>query len=390
MKKFLVLLVIASILIFSVTYTKSYAEDDIYSQIEDKVSKETDNIDISDFERFCAELENNILGNRNIKHTIKEMTKGNIALTPKELITSVFNRMFEGFTSILPELLSIVMIAVLFSLIFGLTADFANKQTVEIVYFVCYFAIILIVMTLIAKVVIDVRNVIQTLTSLMNALFPPLITLMSALGGTVSSAVYKPQLALFSTLAAKVVSNVVIPLFIVTTVFSVVGNLSNNVKLDKLQSALRSISNWVLSITFGLYILYMTIAGITGGLVDTVSLKAAKFMVSSYVPILGGYLSQGFDLISASLVLIKNSLGVTGLLITLGIIISPTVKIITLTVGFKLIAGVIESISDKRMSNFISGVADCTTQLIAAVLGVGFVFLISLLLIICTCNAGVI
>lgn len=389
MKKIVIILIMIFILFGSISDI-AFAEEDIFDDIEDTVSEQTDMIDISDFERFCAELEDNIIGNGSVKQFIKDLTKGNIALTPEALIGSFFKRMLSGFTSLLPQLLTIVVIAVLFSLLFGLTGNFANKQTVQIVYFVCYSAIIVIVITMVTKVVLEIRNVMVTLTNLMNAIFPPLITLMSALGGSVSTMVYKPQLALLSTLAANIVTTVVLPLFIVTVVFAVVGNLTENVKLAKLQSAIRYISTWVLSLTFGLYIFYITVAGITGGLIDTVSLKAAKFMVSSYVPILGGYLSQGFDLISASLVLIKNSLGVAGVLITLGIIIAPVVKLLTLTIGLKLIAGVIESIADKKMSDFLSGISECITQLIGALLGVGFVFLVTMLLIICTCNAGVI
>lgn len=390
MKIKLMIIIFAILLLLGAAAETAYAEEDIFDKIEETVEKETDTLDISDFERFASELEDNIIGEGGIRQFIKDLTKGKISLSPEELIKEMLKRSLAGFTALLPQLLSIVAVAVLFSLIFGLTGSFVNKQTVQIVYFVCYAAIVVIVITLIAKVVLDIRNTVAVLTSLMKAIFPPLITLMSALGGTVSTTVYKPQLALFSTLAAGVVTTVVLPLFIVSVIFSVVGNLTDSVKLEKLQSAVRYISTWVLSLTFGLYILYITVTGITGGLVDTVSIKAAKFMVSSYVPILGGYLSQGFDLITASLVLIKNSLGVAGVLITIGIIIAPVIKLITLTIGLKLIAGIIESIADKKLSDFLSGVADCTTQLIGALLGVGFVFLVTLLLVICTCNAGVV
>ncbi len=389
MKK-LLLMIALIVLLFGATVESAAAETNIFRDIENTVDERTDALDISDFERFAEELENNVLGKGGIKEFIKALTKGEIGLSPETLIKEMLNRALSGFTALLPELLSIVAVAVLFSLVFGLTGNFANQQTVQIVYFVCYAAIVIIVISLIAKAVSDIHNTVTALTSLMQAVFPPLLTLMSALGGSVSTAVYKPQLALFSTLAASIVTTVVLPLFIVSVIFSVVGNLTESVKLDKLQSAIRYISTWVLSLTFGLYILYITVTGITGGLVDTVSVKAARFMVSSYVPILGGYLSQGFDLITASLVLIKNSLGVAGVLITLGIIITPVIKLVTLTLGLKLIAGILESIADKKLSNFLSGVADCTTQLIGALLGTGFVFLVTLMLIICTCNAGVV
>ena len=110
-------------------------------------------------------------------------------------------------------------------------------------------------------------------------------------------------------------------------------------------------------------------------------------MVSNYVPILGGYLSQGFDLVTASLAIIKNALGISGILAVLAITLTPVFKLVALTIGLKLTAGIIEPIADKRMSSFINGVAECTRQLVGATMSVGFVFIGSIMLVILTLNA---
>jgi len=364
----------------------TFAEGNIQDDLEEEVSESIDQMQLDEFESFVQGLNSGYFGGETLKDFLKKLTKGELSLSAEDVIKESLTLVFGGVVGALPFFLSIILIAVLFSLVFGMTQNFLNKQTVEIVYFVCFAAVISIIVTMIVKVIGDVKNAVESLTNLVNTLFPSLITLMTALGGAQTSALFKPQIALMCTLVINVVNAVVIPLFIASVVLCISGNLSSNVKLDKLQSTVRYVAKCVLSVTFGGFITYLTISGLVGAMSDSVSAKAAKYLVSSYVPILGGYLTQGFDLISASLSLIKNALGVSGILVVLTIILTPVFKLVALTVGLKLTAGIIEPIVDKRMSSFVNGVAECVRQLVGAMMGVGFVFIVSIALVIMTLN----
>ena len=120
---------------------------------------------------------------------------------------------------------------------------------------------------------------------------------------------------------------------------------------------------------------------------DTLSLRAARYVIGSYVPIVGGYISQGFDLVTASVLLIKNALGIGGVLAVLAVVLSPLLKLMALTLGLKLVAGIIEPVGDKRMASFVGGVGECMRSMVGAVAGVGFVFMTAMLLAILSCSA---
>ncbi len=390
MRKAIFILLIAVLIFIASPSVTAFSEDDLEQQLQEEVEKKTDSLDLSELERFCAELENSFFDTSDVKALIKSVTAGEFVTNPKAIFDKVGKMLLSGFTDVLPAIISVVMVAVLFSMMFGLTGSFVSKQTTEIVYFACYSAVILIVMTKVVQATLEAKEIITMLNGAFSAVLPPLITVVAALGGSASAAIYQPQLAFFSVFIVNVITYGVIPIYLAAVTFSLVGNLSSNVKLEKLAKACLFVNKCILTLTFGAFMLYITIAGITGGIIDTVSVKAAKFMVSSYVPILGGYLSQGFDLVAASLVLIKNSIGVIGMLVVIGIVLVPIVKLTALTLGLKLVAGIIEPITDKRMTDFVYGVSDCTGQLIAAVAGVGFSFMIMMLMMICTFNAGVV
>lgn len=357
------------------------ATDKAQEELEEYVQRNLDGLDISEFEYFVASLGG---AKGNVRETLSALIKGELTLTPRQLFALFWDAFASAFSRTLPALTIIVLISLLFNLLHGLTQNFLTRGTTDIVYFVCYTAVLLTVVTVVVDVLTSVRSVVDTLVNMMNAIAPPLMTLTSAVGASATSAVFRPQLAFCCTLVGDVIGNIVIPLFIVAVVFAVVGNLSDNVKLDKLQSATRYIIGVVLGVTFGLFTTYLTVAGIAGGMADTLSVRAARYVIGSYLPLLGGYISQGFDLVTASLSLIKNALGVYAVLTVVGVVLTPLMQLAALTVGLKLTAGIIEPIGDRRMASFVGSIAECMRSLLAAVAGVGFTFMVTLLLVMCS------
>ncbi len=361
-------------------------ESEVKEELEAEVDKTVEDLELSEFEQYAESLKY-LYESGDIKSFIKEITRGNIVLTPQTLIKVGLEYLTSGLRSILPTLMGIILIAVLFSIVNGLTSEFLNKQTNEIVYFVCYSAIITTVIAMVIGTIKDVKSTINVLGQIINAVYPPLITLVTAIGGGVTTGLFNPGLAFVSNLVSNIITKIILPLFIASVVFCIAGNLSNSLKLEKLQRATRFIATGILSITFGGFIAYLSIAGLIGGVTDTASVKATKYLVSSYVPVVGGYLSQGFDLVRVGMVIVKNALGVVGVLAVLGVMLLPVLKLTVMTIGLKLTAGIIEPIGDKRMSGFISGISESTRQLLGAILGSGFVFILTLAMILVTLNA---
>ena len=113
-------------------------------------------------------------------------------------------------------------------------------------------------------------------------------------------------------------------------------------------------------------------------------------MVSSYVPILGGYVSEGFDLAVAGVVLLKNSIGYVGMLLLLATILFPLVKVLIFVLCLKFCSAVIEPIGEKRIANMLSQLSKNSMLLVTAIIGVTFMFLVLIMLVITSCNMGVI
>jgi len=367
------------------------SEEEVRKELSEAVNDAIDRLDLSDLQEFIdslGEQERNALNITDAKETLRALVNGHSGDFFAKLLNLLAGTLGKYFAGFLPSFITIIVICLLKNMLGNMTSGLAGGSTAEVVHIVCYCAVIIVLMTGIGSVISTVTDTVSLLTRFSTAVFPVLLTLLSMLGGATTVATYTPLMAVLSGVIMKIITVVIVPAFIATIVFSVVGNISKHVKLNKLTKVIKSASTWLIGIVFGLFATFLTVQGITGGVVDKFGFNVAKFALSSYVPVLGGYLSDGFDLLSTSLVLVKNAVGYTGALILICIVLFPLVKVVIFTLMLRLTSAIVEPIGDVRMSGLLHTVAGNMNLLITALAGVSFLFYILLMLFIGSCNMG--
>ncbi|HIW55577.1 MAG TPA: stage III sporulation protein AE [Firmicutes bacterium] len=366
------------------------SEEEIFEQLDESVKDQLEDLDMSALDDLLVQLGEDgqaIFGGNSFAEKVQSVLDGEFIQDGGGFIESFFKLLFSEILDMLPLLASIAVIAILCGLVSHMKAGFMSESTGQIVFFVCFAVVVVLALVCAVNLVNVAGDAINGMKKQMNAAFPILLTLMAGIGGAVSVKAYQPAVALLSGGVVEIVSAVVLPLFIFTLVFSVVGNLSKSVRLGKLTDFFKSASTTVLAVTFTVFTAFLAVQGLTAGSFDGVSIRAAKFATKSYIPILGGYLADGLDLILAGSVLIKNSVGVAGLLLLLSTVLMPLLQILGVCFGFKIVAAVIEPVSDSRLTSFLTGIAKSMNMLIAALLAVAFMYFISVMLLIFTSNA---
>ncbi len=194
---------------------------------------------------------------------------------------------------------------------------------------------------------------------------------------------------MLSALLINGLNGIIFPVFFACVTLSVVGNLTDTVNLTGLRKFLLSFCNWLLGLGFGVFCTFIGGHGLVASGIDNASVKATKFALSSYVPILGGYLSEGFDVVLAGSLLIKNTVGITGIFVVISIVLLPLVRLIVFSLAVKLTSGVVQVVGDDKVSGMLDGVGSAVSMLISLLLGTAFVFFFVMILMVYTVNAGV-
>ena len=375
MKKCLVVILVLAIIVC----VPCIAHADVITDLEDNVEEGLGSIDFSQVDSVAGDFFSSVADK------IQSIINGEFDSTESfwKVIGSLFT---QSIKSLLPELISIFAVLVILGLIRKTNGGLISDSTDSVVSFVGVTVVLLAVLSMVVDSYKQVYQLLSRVSVLAEVSAPILLTLLIANGGNTVSSVCQPSMVMFSTGVIEIIKNVVLPLSIFALVFAAVSNISSNVRVSKASSFLNNTAGWVLGILFMLFSAVTTVQGISAASIDGISFRAAKFATKNYIPILGGYLADGFDIVVASTTLIKNSFGAVALLILLFMVIQPLVAILSVNLGLQAVAALSEPIVDSKYVKILGGVSKTLTFLSVLVLAVSFMFCIMIFIAICCAN----
>ena len=367
------------------------ANDEIQNELTEEISSQLNKLNFENVEKILDNLEETgkqVFANETFLDKVKSILSGKITDNANVFFDLIINILFKNISSYIPIIATVIAVAIMGGMIENLKPMSNGKSISSVVHFVTYgFIVVLLGSTLVSMIKMT-GDTINSINNQMETIFPILLTMLTAIGGTVSVSVYQPTFALISNVILSIFNYILMPIFIFSIVFSLVSNLSNNIKLEKFIKFFNSLFKWTIGFVFTIFIGFASLQGISANSIDGLSIRTAKFVIKSYIPILGGYVSDGFNIILASSVLIKNALGTAGLFLIFATIISPIIELIIFMLALKLIAAIIEPLGDRKIASFVSDISKNMSMLIALIVGVSFMYLILVGLVMCSANLG--
>lgn len=359
----------------------------VEEELGDNIDKQLDDIDFSDLDGQLGNLgsnEQNFVGKKSFIDLVKSFVSGENEAAYSAFIPYALGTVFDFVLNYVPYFAVIIAVVIAYSLLSNVTDDGGGVG--RIVYLACFGTVATIVLKLVLDVLHTSSDAIALMQSQMEAIFPILLTLMTAIGGTVSASTFQPFMAILSSGIAKMFSAILVPVFIFSIVFCTVGAISKNVKLEKFSKFFTSLFSWIVGVVFTVFVAFLSVSGLTSATADSISLKTAKFAIKSYVPMVGGYLSDGMSVIVCSSVLVKNAIGISGLILLIATVFGPIIKVGVLALLFKLTSAILEPLCDKELPDFLFAIAKALNMLVVCLLAVGLMYLISISLVMCCAN----
>ncbi len=379
-----VLLLLAIISTINFDYYVSADNDVSQEDLSKSVFEILDDVDLNEMQNMVDNLDDIGLFEITIKDKISKILRGEYFTDYTSLTSAIISLIFGDIRSILPFVFTLIAIGILCNLINNMRPD--NKSINDTINFVFLTVTMLIVIIAFKNILSSTRNTINLIMSQMQITFPILITLLASIGSIASISIYNPLVAILTGVVSIVFNNFLYPLFIVIFILAILGNLTDTVKLGKLGGFLMSTFKWTIGIVFTIFTGFLSIQGISAGKYDSVSIKATKFAMKSYIPIIGSYVSDGMDFLILGSVLVKNSIGLIGVIILFITILSPILMIILYKLALQLSSGILEMTGNAKISNFLSSCSKLLILPIVLIIGIAFMYVITICLIMCTAN----
>ena len=355
--------------------------------VKTEVNSQLEGIDIDDLEDFYErEIDWDIFENKTLKEGLREMITSGKILDLGDLLSLLFNVITSEIGQVL-KLVALIVAVVGFGSFSQMLEGFGKKTSgiSGVVNFFILTVILSIVAAVIADFVGETTQLLYKIKSLMEIISPILLAILITVGGNTLSASLQPSVVILTGGVIEIIvisTSVVVSLYLV---LSVLGELSDAIKLDKLKNFVASTYKWLIGLTFTIFMGYLSLNGITASGADNISIKTAKYAIRSYIPLIGGYVSDSYEIFRVGSVLIKNSIGVIGVVILFTLVIGKIVTLVLYNLGFKLASGISEPLSNGKASKFLGSLSTVFNFLIV---GIVACFLMSALTLLVVMSAG--
>lgn len=302
--------------------------------------------------------------------------EGNLSI--KTLSNAITSFLFKEVKTVLSLSISIIVIAIMCSLIKNLQSAFSSEGISNIAFFACY-AVLIIILSKSFLVSINIAiDIIKELSNFMAAILPVLVMMIGSIGGFVQAATMDPIVIGATLLIPRVYTTIIIPLILISFVLEFTNNISTEYKIGNLCKLTKQITIWIQGILLTSFIGLLTVRGITSSTIDAVTLKTAKFAIDNFIPIVGKAFSDAIASVAGYSLIIKNAVSSIGLIIIVLMMLYPIIKLILISFVYKLTAAVIEPISDKRITSSIASAGSAMVLLMSCVLSVSLMFFVLL------------
>lgn len=285
------------------------------------------------------------------------------------------------------KLLATLMLLTIFSILLQTIQNAFENQTVsKVAYAVVYIMLIIIALKSFQLTSNYVIETIDMARSFLVALIPLLLGILASLGHLVTISFFHPIIILLINSSVLIISNLVIPLFLISFILQIVSTISTEYKATKLANLIKNIAISIMGILLTVFLGVISVQGAASAIQDGIAMKTAKFVTGNFIPVIGRLFTDATDTVLSATILIKNGIGIVGVVILVGIVLFPAIKILVISIIYKITTAILQPLGDGPVIECLDIIGKHILYLFAALLLVTFMFFFTIVILIISSN----
>lgn len=377
-----------------------YSEEEI--PIEEYTPEESTEYDISWEDASPEEIQDALLQdydfdelnrilNRNLEHgswnfedLVQTLLQGDVQVEAddwKGYFYQLFLAEIDANRAILVKLVLLAMITAVFT---NLGGTIGNGLIGENGFYITYLIMTALLMSSFTLIFQVAEETIEEILGIMEALIPTYMAAVAMSSGMTSSVVLQEGMVMGITVVSWGMQKIVFPLIQLFVIVGLVNNLMEEDFFSKFGELIQTGTGWLMKAALAFVVGLNALKSMLAPAADSVTTAALQRGMAA-IP--GG---QAFHAVSGMVigsgVLIKNAIGVGGMLVLLFSVSIPVLKMSVFIFSYRCMAAVLQPIADKRMIRGIQSISDGGQMLLTAVLTVIILFLLSIAIVAVSTN----
>lgn len=375
----------------------AYANDDtlVEEQSETKqltpeqiVTSQLDDLHVEELKQFWNEILSQYGGflpeSKQVSFT--ELLQSNHRFSLKEwLMAGIKFAFHELFIN--GKLIGTLILLTIFSMFLQTMQNSFETSTIsKIAYAVVYMVLMIIALNSFHVATSYANEAISKMINFILAIIPLLLALIASSGGMISASFFHPVILFLMNVSGSFIQFIVLPLLFLSVLLSIVSTMSENYKVTNLAQLLRNGSIGLLTLFFTVFLGVISVQGASTAVTDGVAIRTAKFLTGNFIPVVGKMFTDATDTVINASVLLKNTVGIAGMVVLAFIVAFPAIKILMISFIYKISAAIIQPLGGGPIITCLNIISKSVLYVFAALAIVSLMFFLSLTVIIAAGN----
>lgn len=321
------------------------------------IQEQLDSLNLSELEDLMDDTSlqgGGLVPNLSIQDIINNAINGKPLFDSQIIIHNFIDLFLYEMKSSLILGIQLVVICIVIGLLTNLSNSFGNKAVSRLGIVVCSCFVIGLCLNNFSQTYNMCSDSLNTMTKTMQILLPILIPLLISIGGITTGSILNPIIVGSITLFNTILQRFILPAIFISSIFILVNSLTERDYVNKLAIFLRSVATFATGLCVTFFAGITAIQGFVSESADGVLINTARYSVSSFIPIVGGFAADSLDMVLSCIGVIKNGISIFGVILIVSLLAIPLVKLLAIAAIYKITAIVIEPIGNKQVSSCMS------------------------------------
>lgn len=298
-------------------------------------------------------------------------------INPESVIENILDTAKKKLPGPLKSVSMISAVILLNAIFTAFKISIGEKSLSAVLGVVSTICICMIIVAPIVEFIGHVAAIIKGATAFLLCYIPVMVGIMVASGQAISSVAFSSMMVALGDIITQLSSGFLVPLLNIFLTVSVVCAISPRFKFSGLCELFSKVIKWILGFSMTIFSGLLTTKSLIGATVDSVNSKTMKFVLSSFVPIVGSALGDAFLTVQGCVKILKSGVGAF-FIIAVGFVFLPAVvecAVWVLAVNTCAVAGDIFELSN--VSALLKNIGKVVSTLMAVILCIMTILIIS-------------
>ena len=353
----------------------SQTEEDLLQEQEESQEALLKGLELAEMQETVNEL----LGEEtfSVRQALEKILAGEEVFTPDFVLETVRGFLYEHLLADREVLFQVVLLVILAALFANFTNVFSGSQAGEASFYIVYMLLLALLIHSFGELSAELSGSLEDLTAFMQALMPSYFLAVTAASGTATAMVFYEMVFGVIYLTQVLLLKAVIPGIQAYVIIELINYLHKEDFLSKLADLLKTILEWTMRTITAVVIGMELIQNMVSPALDSLKRDALGKTAAS-IPGIGNVINGATEVALGTAVLIRNCLGVMGIVVLVLLGLPPVIKLAMNSLVYKLLAALLQPVSDRRMTGCLSAMGEGCRLLLKVLLTLELLLLITI------------